>query len=90
MFYRANLTTFPIYPSALAVHPKTGDIYIASGAGGLLFVLNPDGALVHIERLREDSYLQIEGLAFRPNGTLLMASEGKDKPGELYEFESRN
>jgi len=26
-------------------------------------------------------------LAFRPNGTLLMASEGKDQPGELYEFE---
>jgi len=88
MFYRANLATFPIYPSALAVHPKTGDIYIASGAGGLLFVLNSNGLLVHIERLREDSYLQIEGLTFRPNGTLLMASEGKDKPGELYEFES--
>jgi len=88
MFYRANLTTFPIYPSALAVHPKTGDIYIASGASGLLFILNSDGALVHIERLREDSYLQIEGLTFRPNGALLMASEGKEKPGELYEFES--
>jgi|GEM_PF-765206 len=88
MFYRSNLTTFPIYPSALAVHPKTGDIYITSGAGGLLFVLNNDGLLVHIERLREDAYLQIEGLTFRPDGTMLMASEGKDKPGELYEFES--
>jgi len=90
MFYISNLTTFPIYPSALAVHPKTGDIYIASGAGGLLFVLNSDGVLVHIERLRQDSYLQIEGLVFRPNGALLMASEGKDEPGELYEFQSVN
>jgi len=87
MFYKSNLKTFPIYPSALAVHPKTDDIYIASSSGGLLFILNSDGILVHIERLREDSYSQIEGLAFRPDGTLLMASEGQDEPGQLYEFE---
>ena len=89
MFFRADLANLPVYPSAIAVHPETGDIYIASGAGGLLFILNSDGVLIHIERLREDSYLRIEGLTFRADGTLLMSSEGKDGPGKLYEFESK-
>lgn len=85
MFF-GNKRTFAAYPSAIAVHPKTGNIYIASGVAHLLFILNPEGKLVHIERLREDTYMQIEGMAFRENGTLLLASEGKEQPGMLYEF----
>lgn len=85
MFF-GHQRTFAAYPSAIAVHPKTGDIYIASGVGRLLFILNPEGILVHIERLREDTYRQIEAMAFRADGTLLLASEGKEQPGMLYEF----
>jgi len=89
MFFEGSRRTFPAYSSAIAVHPKTDDIYIASGAARLLFILNPDGKLVHIERLREDYYLQIEGMAFREDGALLLASEGKKEPGILYEFKAK-
>ena len=40
---------FKFSPSAIAIHPFTGDIYITSSVGKLMVVLNAEGQLLYIE-----------------------------------------
>ncbi len=88
-FYSKLVQTFPVYPSAIAVHPQSGNIYISSTVGRLLFVLHPNGQLIHIARLQERLFLQPEGIAIKKDGTLFIASEGKTQPGTIREFKMK-
>ncbi len=85
-FYSKAVKSFPIFPSALAVHPKTNNIYIVSGVGYFLFVLTPDNKLIFMTRIKKSLHPQIEGMAFKKDGTLFLASEGKETPGVVHEF----
>jgi uncharacterized protein YjiK len=62
-------------PSALAVHPTTGDLYLLSSVRKVIVVLHPDGTPAALWPLPEALYRQPEGLAFAPDGTLFIASE---------------
>lgn len=77
---------FGFSPSAIAIHPLTGNIYITSSVGKLLVVLNPAGQLVHIEKLDSKVHRQPEGLAFAKNGTLYISNEGKKGAGRIQVF----
>lgn len=63
-------------PSAIAAHPVTGDLYLLSAARRSLAVVSPDGDLRHVAALPRERLSQPEGLAFAPDGTLYVASEG--------------
>ncbi|MBC7571128.1 MAG: SdiA-regulated domain-containing protein [Spirosoma sp.] len=76
-------------PSALAVHPETGDWYVLSSASHQLIVTNGQKQVLHVEKLDKKQLPQPEGICFAPNGDLFIASEGKGKSGYLLRFGSR-
>lgn len=78
---RADLS--PFKPSAVAVHPETGQVYVLSSVRKLLVILNPDGAVHAAQPLPEDLLPQPEGLVILPGGDLLIASEGAGGRGRL-------
>lgn len=65
-------------PSAVAVHPVTGELYVLSAADRLLAVYGD--ALQRVLPLPAADFYKPEGLAFLPNGDLLISNEG-DKKG---------
>lgn len=73
-------------PSALAVHPVTGAIFVISSKHDVLLALRPDGTVAEAWNLSEAGFEQPEGLAFFPNGDLFIASEGDDEPPVLARF----
>lgn len=77
-------------PSALAVHPSSNALYILSSTSRSMVVLNEDGGIEQVHTLSEDLFEQPEALAFLPDGTLYIASEGGKDAGMLYAFSLRN
>lgn len=73
-------------PSALAVHPASGDLYVLSSTEQALVVFGPGGDLRHAWRLSQAQFEQPEGLAFFPNGDVFISSEGVDGPPMLFRF----
>jgi uncharacterized protein YjiK len=68
---------YDLAPSAIAVHPMTGQLFITSSVGKVLMVLNADGQIDHLQRLDKKLYPQPEGLAFDDDGTLFICTEKK-------------
>lgn len=73
-------------PSAVAVHPVSGAIYVLSATAHALVVLESTGDVQTTWSLSEAIFEQPEGLAFLPDGTLFIASEGKKEPAMLHQF----
>jgi len=73
-------------PSGLAIHPKTGQIYVLSSAGHRLVILSRDGSPLQNIELNADTFRQPEGICFAPDGTLYIASEGDGKKGYILKF----
>lgn len=73
-------------PSALAVHPISSNIYLLSSSKKIIIVLNPDGQIIHISRLKKKVHRQPEGLAFDDDGTLYLANEGKTGKACIHRF----
>lgn len=67
----------PIMPSEAAIHPVTNDIYILAATGFAVVVLSPEGKLLRVAQLDEKIFVQAEGLAFLPNGDMLISSEAR-------------
>lgn len=67
----------PFHPSALAIHPKSGDIYILSSKGKTMMILNPHGKIIALEKLDKKVHTQPEGIVFDKDGTLYISNEGK-------------
>jgi uncharacterized protein YjiK len=79
------------YPSAIAVHPKTNDVYILSTKDNkLLAVYSHSGELKAIQKLDANLLLQPEGICFSPDGTMYISTEGKHgTPAAIYQFNSK-
>ena len=73
-------------PSGIAVHPKTGEIYITSAVGNVLIVLSRDNEIKHLQKLRKKIHEQPEGIVFDANGTLFISNEGKSEKGKIFSF----
>lgn len=67
----------PFHPSALAVHPTSGDIYILSSKGKTMMILNSEGKIIAFEKLDKKIHTQPEGIVFDNDGTLYISNEGK-------------
>jgi uncharacterized protein YjiK len=77
-------------PSAIAVHPLNGNVYLTSSTGKMLMVMDHEGHLLFIEKFEKSVHPQPEGLCFDKDGTLYIANEGKDGKGRIYRFAYRN
>lgn len=75
-------------PSAIAIHPRTGNLFILSAVGNVLLVLDQNGKVLHLEKLKKKVHGQPEGICFDPDGAMYISNEGKDgEPGKVYVFE---
>lgn len=71
-------------PAAIAVHPITGHIYIVSATDRVMLSFNRQGQISGLSVLDKELFLQPEGLAFLPDGTMIVVNESpKKKPGLL-------
>jgi hypothetical protein len=68
-----------IRPSEIAIHPKTGEVYILNGPRSELLIAEPIGLIKSIIQLDHNPFTQPEGLCFSPNGDLYISSEGGKK-----------
>ncbi|MDX1529907.1 MAG: hypothetical protein R3362_00135 [Rhodothermales bacterium] len=73
-------------PSALAVHPRTGRLWVLSSVQKAVVVLDRNGGIFAAWPLPERLNPQPEGLAFLPDGTLFIANEGSGRRGTLLRF----
>lgn len=76
-------------PSALGIHPLTGQLYVLSSVRKLVAVLDRDGSLAAVWPLPDRHLPQPEGLAFLPDGTLWVASEAAGRRPTLLQFSYR-
>lgn len=76
------------YPSAIAVHPFSHDIYILSTKDTKgMAVYSYKGELKSFQYIDENLLIQPEGICFAPDGTMYISSEGKHHiPPVLMEF----
>lgn len=75
----ASERTGKFRPSAGAMHPQTGDIFLVSSINKLLVVTGSDFDVKAVYRLDPKLFKQPEGLCFMPNGDLLISNEAAGK-----------
>ena len=81
---------FAFYPSALAVHPVTDNIYILSSKGKTIVVLSAQGEILKIEKLDKKIHAQPEGITFDKYGVMFISNESKKgKKGRVYVFKPK-
>ncbi len=77
-------------PAAVAVHPVTGHIFIISARDRVMLSFDREGQITGLSVLDAELFLQPEGMAFLPDGTMIVVNESpKKKPGLLL-FEWKN
>jgi uncharacterized protein YjiK len=78
-------------PSAIAIHPKTNDIYLLSTRDNkCMAVFGRDGKLKSFQTIDKELMPQPEGICFSPEGVLYISSEGKKgEPGNLFRFDPK-
>jgi uncharacterized protein YjiK len=62
-------------PSAAAINPATGELYILSSIEHLLVVTDRHGAFKELYQLDPALYKQAEGIAFTPAGDMIISNE---------------
>lgn len=80
-----------INPSAIAIHPITGERYVLSASNRLLAIYDANG-LRKVFPLPAEIFYKPEGMAFASNGDLFLSSEGMKNGyigGQVYWFKYR-
>lgn len=75
--------------SAIALHPRTGKLFLLSAVDHMLFIFDKEGTILHIELLDPLLYRKAEGISFLDNGDMLITNEGKDKKPTLLRLNYR-
>ncbi len=77
-------------PSAIDIHPFTGNFYITSSKGKMLLVMDRNGEIIQLIKLEKKIHRQPEGLCFGKDGTLYISNEGKDGEAKLHTFKLKS
>ena len=84
---KASTKGFDFVPSSIAIHPLSGNIYVVSSVNQVLLVMNIQGEILEMTKLKKESHLQPQGICFDEEGTMFIANEAKDgTPAKLYEY----
>ena len=73
-------------PSAGAVNPVTGKLFLVASVGKILVIADIKGNIEQVFRLDPSIYNQPEGLTFAPNGDLYISNEGGEGSATILEF----
>lgn len=74
------------WPSGLAIHPLTGDLYILSARSHQLLIMSGEGKLNTLIDLNPLKFRQAEGITFANDGTLYIANEAQNGRANIKEF----
>jgi uncharacterized protein YjiK len=75
----------PIMPSAIGVHPISGDLFITDGPNSRLLQLSKNGDIKRLYTLGKN-FQQPEGITFSPAGNIFISNEGKKDAGNITEI----
>ena len=70
---------FRLKPSAAAIHPLTGELYIIASVNHALVILNKDHSVKNAYKMDPGLFKQPEGLTFTPKGDLIISNEVADR-----------
>jgi hypothetical protein len=73
-------------PSAAAINPVTGKLFIVASVGKLLVIADKNGNVENAFRLDPKLFNQPEGMTFAPNGDLYISNEGGDGVATILKF----
>lgn len=76
-----------IMPSAIAVHPLNGDIYITEGRNPKLLIATDAAVIRKLYLLDKNQFVQPEGITFSPEGELFISNEGTKQPGNILKVD---
>ena len=79
---------FNFSPSDLAIHPIKSTIYILAAEEHLLIETDRNGTILEVLELDQVMFQKAEGIAFLPDGTMLISNEAGDKKPTLLMFDS--
>jgi hypothetical protein len=74
-----------VRPSAAAIHPKTGELYIISSQDRLIIIMK-DGVVTATYKLSKKMFRQPEGLTFAPNGDMYISNEAAESIANILAF----
>ena len=77
---------FVFSPSELAIHPKTGNVFVLSAADHALFVFDNKGKALYTQELNPVDFNKPEGLTFAKNGDLFISNEGQTEKPTILKF----
>jgi hypothetical protein len=66
-------------PSAAAIHPITGELYIIASVNSALVILNKDHTVKNSYRIDPNLFKQPEGMTFTSKGDLVISNEAAEK-----------
>ncbi|HET9823950.1 MAG TPA: SdiA-regulated domain-containing protein [Chitinophagaceae bacterium] len=66
-------------PSAAAIHPLTGELYIIASVNHALVILKKDHSLKSTYKINPSLFKQPEGLTFTPKGDLIISNESAER-----------
>lgn len=66
-------------PSAAAIHPLTGELFIIASVNKALVILNKDRSIKNTYIVNASLFKQPEGLTFTPNGDLIISNESSER-----------
>ena len=73
-----------VLPSAIAIHPGTGNLYITDGPKSMLLMLDSNGNIASVLELGKE-FLQPEGITFSPSGEMFISNEGGKGNGNILQ-----
>jgi hypothetical protein len=74
------------HPSAIEVHPQTRSLILVAAREESLLELSPRGEILATKGLKRKDHPQPEGVAFLPDGSLVLADEGQGKRGTITRY----
>ncbi len=80
---KAERPVYRFMPSAVAIQPSTGHIFVVSAEDRNLAVFDREGHLLERRQMDMHLYPQPEGLTFLPSGDLIISNEGGGGRGKL-------
>ena len=73
-------------PSAIGIHPVSGDLFVLSAEDQLMFVFDMKGNIKNIFKLDPYLFNMPEGITFFENGDMLISNEGDNLRPTLLRF----
>jgi hypothetical protein len=73
-------------PSAAAIHPITGKLFILASIGKQLIICTPFGTVEQAFDLNPDQFPQPEGISFASNGDMYISNEGLHGKATIVKF----